>query len=220
MARFDSFVFDPARRQLQREGVEVHLTPKAFDLLAILLEAAPSVVSKAELHRRMWPKTFVSDATLVGLIKEVRRALDDHDAEAPFIRTVPRVGYAFARELATGARAAAAAHWLIVDGRRLPLAEGENLIGRDPQAPIWLDFASVSRRHARVVVSRSQATLEDVGSKNGTRVGGERLVGSRELRDGDRLSFGTVEAVFRSSSGGLSTVTHAGWPTGLERLPR
>ena len=97
--RFGLFTLDSDRRQLtHRESGELHLTPKAFDLLALLVAEAPRVVRKGELHERLWPGTFVSDATLVGLVKEIRRTLDDRDADAPLIRTAHGVGYAFAGE--------------------------------------------------------------------------------------------------------------------------
>ena len=80
---------DPIPRLL-REGSDVHLTPKAFDLLAALIEAAPRVLPKRELHERLWPGGVVSDATLVGMVKELRRALGDQDSPAPLIRTVHR----------------------------------------------------------------------------------------------------------------------------------
>jgi DNA-binding winged helix-turn-helix (wHTH) protein len=95
-ARFGPFEVDSDRRQLSNRGVDVHLTPKAFDLSVLLIGEAPRVVRKDELHQRLWPDTFVSDATLIGLIKELRRALDDHEAKAPIIRTARGVGYAFA----------------------------------------------------------------------------------------------------------------------------
>ena len=96
MPRFGSFEFDAEQRELRRDGQAVHLTPKAFDLLGILLGAAPRVVSKDELHRRMWAASCVSDAALVGLIKEVRRALDDRDRDSPMIRTVHQSATRFA----------------------------------------------------------------------------------------------------------------------------
>jgi DNA-binding winged helix-turn-helix (wHTH) protein len=92
--RFGSFVLDPDRRQLLKDGVEVHLTPKAFALLSVLVDAAPRVVPKRELHDKLWPGGIVSDATLLGLVKEVRRALDDQGSDAPMIRTAHRVGFA------------------------------------------------------------------------------------------------------------------------------
>jgi DNA-binding winged helix-turn-helix (wHTH) protein len=69
----------------------VHLTPLAFTLLDLLIAEAPRVFTKEELHSRLWPDTFVSDAALTSLIKELRRALDDREARA-LIRTVNRIG--------------------------------------------------------------------------------------------------------------------------------
>jgi DNA-binding winged helix-turn-helix (wHTH) protein len=100
IVRFGAFLVDSDRRQLtDHEGAEIHLTPKAFDLLVLLVREAPRVVRKGELHERLWPRTFVSDATLSGLVREVRRGLDDHNPNAPLIRTAHGVGYAFAGEL-------------------------------------------------------------------------------------------------------------------------
>ena len=214
MARFGPFEFAAARRQVTRDGRDVHLTPKAFDLLGVLIEAAPRVVPKAELHKRLWPTSFVSDATLVGLVKELHRALDDHDSDAPIIRTAQRVGYAFSRALTVAQSPASSIwRWILVDERRVSLNEGENTIGRDPSSTVWIDFARVSRHHARITVSGTRAVLEDVGSKNGTTVGAEPLVGARDLRDGDRLAFGGVEATYRTSQSGLPTVTEE-WSRG------
>lgn len=212
MQRFGAFVFDASQRLLTRDGAPVHLTPKAFDLLALLLGEAPRVVPKDELHERLWPKSFVSDATLVGLVKELRKALDDHDADAPLIRTAPRVGYAFAAAVAAAAQpAGTAASWLLVAGKRIPLHEGENTVGRDPLSAVWIDVASVSRHHARIVCAGVRAMLEDVGSKNGTTVGAETVSAARELRDGDKIVFGRVDAVYFSSAAGIPTVTVGDW---------
>jgi DNA-binding winged helix-turn-helix (wHTH) protein len=147
LTKFGAFELDSGQRLLRRDGAEIHLTPKAFDLLRLLIEHAPQVVAKADLHRTMWPTTFVSDATLVGLIKELRHALDDRDRSAPVIRTVQRVGYAFCRPLVTSVPNSLVWRWIVVDGRSVPLKEGENTIGRDPLSTVWIDFASVSRRH-------------------------------------------------------------------------
>ena len=100
IVRFATFTFDARRRQVLRDdGDVIHLTPKAFDLLGVLLESSPRVVSKAELHERVWPGAFVSDATLAGLVKELRRALADAANVRPLIRTSHGVGYAFSGEL-------------------------------------------------------------------------------------------------------------------------
>lgn len=212
MRRFGAFVFDTDTRQLTCDGSDIHLTPKAFDLLGLLLDAAPRVIPKTELHKRLWPKTFVSDATLVGLIKELRRALDDRDREAPIIRTVPRVGYAFCKPTTTALPPIDGVwSWILVGGRRMPLREGENTIGRDPLSTVWIDVASVSRHHARIVCSGLRAVIEDVGSKNGTTVGQESVSAARELRDGDKIGFGRVDAIYCASESGLPTVTEGEW---------
>ncbi|HVJ30390.1 MAG TPA: FHA domain-containing protein [Gammaproteobacteria bacterium] len=206
--RFGSCELDAARRQLVREGREIHLTPKAFELLTLLVDAAPRVVKKAELHDRLWPNGIVSDAMLVGLIKEIRRALDDRDKSAPLIRTVHRVGYAFAAPVARAPRPSSVSRWLIAGERRIVLVDGDNVIGRDPEANVQLDYATVSRRHARVVVAESSTMLEDLGSKNGTTIGGAKLTVAVELRNGDRFACGQVLLVYRESRAGFPTATH------------
>ncbi|MGD8339806.1 MAG: winged helix-turn-helix domain-containing protein, partial [Gammaproteobacteria bacterium] len=71
--RFGRYDFEPAARRVTHSGQPVHLTPKAFDLLHLLIDAAPRCVSKQEIHDRLWQDHVVSDATLVGLVKELRR---------------------------------------------------------------------------------------------------------------------------------------------------
>jgi DNA-binding winged helix-turn-helix (wHTH) protein len=212
-ARFGSFSIDTDSRRLDREGRELHLTPKAFDLLVLLMDASPKVVSKRDLHARLWPDSFVADATLVGLVKEIRRVLEQRGA-AP-IRTYHRVGYAFSDAIETGRFAKADdTCWLVRGRERLALREGENLIGRDPASAIWLDVSGVSRRHARLIVAGTSATLEDLGSKNGTLRGTERVTKAIALRDGDRLQIAGVSLVFRATDSTASTDTQP------RRVPR
>ena len=211
MPRFGPFELDPIRRQLSRDSLTVHLTPKAFDLLKILIDAAPRVMRKAELHKRLWPTTFVADATLVGLVKEVRRALGDHDPQSPIIRTAHRIGYAFCPTLEeVPAGAARVCGWLIVAERRIPLLAGESVLGRDPGANVWLDYATVSRRHARIIADSDAVCLQDLDSKNGTVVGERALAGTITLRDGDRIRFGQLPATYRAAGDALATVSQVG----------
>jgi DNA-binding winged helix-turn-helix (wHTH) protein len=212
MMRFGRFEFDPVTRRVRCEGADIHLAPKAFDLLAALLDGAPRVVSKRELHARLWPHGVVADATLVALIKQLRAALDDHDRAAPLIRTVHRVGYALELPLAQRepAMPSVAARWLTVGQRRLSLATGENIVGRDEAANVRLDDPMVSRRHARIVVSGSGALIEDLGSKNGTFVDGQPIAADPiPLRNGIQLAFGTVLVIYGESGNGMPTLTHA-----------
>ncbi len=209
MPRFGSFVLDSGRRLLLKDGSDVHLTPKAFDLLALLVEAAPRVVPKDEVHDRLWPNGIVSDANVAGLVKEIRRALDDHDRDAPMIRTVHRVGYAFDAPIdPVAAPRPTMSCWLLAGDRRIPLVEGENIVGRDLTANVHLNYATVSRRHARLSVGPSGATLEDLGSKNGTTFDGQPITEPTALRDGDRFACGHIILVYQESRTGYPTVTH------------
>jgi DNA-binding winged helix-turn-helix (wHTH) protein len=203
--QFGPFLLDEAQRRLTRNGVEIHLTPKAFDLLIVLVTEAPRVLSKNELHLRVWPGTFVSDATVVGVIKELRRALDGQDEQVSSIRTVNRVGYAFAKSVEPERPGGQVCHWVVVSGRQIVLKSGENRIGRDPASTVWLDSGGVSRNHARIVVAGSDATIEDLGSKNGTSVGGKPVAVPLKLVDADVVEIGPVSIIYRCSTAGLST---------------
>ena len=201
--RFAEFTIDSGTRQLHDGGRDVHLSPKAFDLLCLLIEAAPKVVEKADLYSRIWPNTHVVDANLNILIGEIRRAIGDSPQDAKFIRTVHGVGYAFcatALDLPT-ARAAAEISlcWVVWEGRIWQLSEGDNILGRDPRSDIWLDAPGVSRRHAiiRIDSGNRRAILEDLGSTNGTFIRRASVDGQRELTDGDLVQVGTLELTVR-----------------------
>jgi DNA-binding winged helix-turn-helix (wHTH) protein len=219
LVRFDAFVLDPVRRQLTRDGEVLHLTPKAFDLLALLVDQAPRVVPKSELHERLWKETFVSDATLVGVVKELRRVLNDRSDDRPIIRTAHRIGYAFCRSVddSTAGPTSVVAHWVLIDRRRIVLRAGENVIGRDPAAVVWLDSSAVSRRHARIVIDGRGVRLEDLGSKNGTRVGDHTVVGECALQDGDRITIGPTRLLYRTAAAGATTETRS--PSSVRARP-
>jgi DNA-binding winged helix-turn-helix (wHTH) protein len=213
MVRFGAFEFDAETRRLRRDGADIHLSPKAFSLLGLLLESAPRVVGKRELHEKLWPGGAVADATLVALVKQLRAALDDDDRSAPLIRTVHRVGYALEAPLTRRERMSPGplACWLMAGQRRLPLIAGENIVGRDAAVQVRLDDPAVSRRHARIVVNGSGAMLEDLGSKNGTFSDGQRIAATPvRLRDGSQVAFGTMLAIYRESGSGMPTQTHCG----------
>jgi DNA-binding response OmpR family regulator len=65
-------------RQLLSENGPIHLSPKAFDLLALLVQQRPDAIAKGDIHRRLWPETFVSDGSLAVLVAELRGALGDN----------------------------------------------------------------------------------------------------------------------------------------------
>lgn len=207
---FDGWLFDGERRQLLRGGDPVHLSPKAFDLLGALIAKRPAAVSKAQLKDLLWPSTFVEDANLPSFIAEIRNALQDDSRKPRYVRTVQRFGYAFCGDSSAGAASTAASSYCLIWGsREIRLAEGETLLGRSRDLRGFIDSSSVSRRHARVVVSDGRATIEDLDSKNGTFVGERRISASTPLIDGDPVRLGTVRLVFRASAEG-STATVPG----------
>jgi len=210
--RFGRFSVDAATRQLQRDGREVSLSPKAFRLLVLLVGNRARAVSRQELHQTLWPSTFVLDTNIASLIAEIRRALDDDAAKPRFIRTMHRFGYRFVGQVdeppATAVLTPGAAnYWLVWDLRHVPLAEGSNLIGRGADASVWIDATGVSRHHARILIDGTDATLEDLGSKNGTYVAGERVTTARRLTDGDQIRLGSVVVTFQSPRVSVATET-------------
>jgi DNA-binding winged helix-turn-helix (wHTH) protein len=201
--RFAEFELETGARRLMRGEAEVHLTPKAFELLTALVERRPNALSKAELHDLLWPSTFVAESNLAALVNEVRKALHDSAAQSRFVRTAPRFGYAFCGDVVEGpaaltTQAAGLTCWLILQSGRIELAQGENLVGRDPRADAWIDLPTVSRRHARIVIAGGEARLEDLGSKNGTCLRGKRIEAPELVRDRDPILFGSIQVTFRA----------------------
>jgi DNA-binding winged helix-turn-helix (wHTH) protein len=222
--QFNVFCVDLKTRQLLRSGKERHLEPKAFDLLSLLLSRRPEAVSKGEIQERLWPSTFVSESSLTGLVTQIRKALDDDPRQARLLRTVHGFGYAFcgtaveegaATEIASssptvGARARKVSAQVVRDGTPFVLTEGENVLGRDEAAGVRLDRAGVSRQHARIVIVSDKATLEDLGSKNGTYLREQRITTATPLADGDLFRLGRLVLEFRFARGAKSTRTEEG----------
>jgi DNA-binding winged helix-turn-helix (wHTH) protein len=203
---FGRFTFDTETRDLLDAGTRVHLSPKAFDLLNLLLARRPAVVSKREIHDQVWKDTFVSEANLSVVIAEIRQVIGDDSRQAGFIRTVHRIGYAFsgpAQDLASVRPPAGTEErlcWLVRNDRAFPLTLGENVAGRDPRCDVWVEASGVSRRHARLDVDTESTTIVDLESSNGTFVGGQRLTGPRRLQDGDVIELGAASLTFRAWS--------------------
>jgi DNA-binding winged helix-turn-helix (wHTH) protein len=213
--KFEDCVLDLDTREVLREGRAVPVSPKAFALLELLALRRPKALSKAEIHGALWPDTFVSETNLANLVVELRSALGDDAHEPRIVRTVPRFGYAFCaearvdRESRDAAPASGVEHRLIWGRREIALVAGENLIGRDHSAVVWINDESVSRRHARILVSEDVARLEDLGSKNGTFLRGRAVTRPTRLQDGDEFTLGEVVAPlrFHSFAGGATTRT-------------
>jgi DNA-binding winged helix-turn-helix (wHTH) protein len=211
--RFGPFTLDLDTRQLTHGTREIHLEPKAFELLLLLASERPKVLSKAALQERLWPDTYVVEANLSNLIAEIREALDDQARAPLWIRTAHGFGYAFCGDATTlglpEAGSARPACWLEWGHRRFPLSIGEHVIGRDPDVEIRLDSSTVSRRHARLVVTAEGTLLEDFGSKNGTLRGSERVTSPVQLVDGDAIRIGSLLVTFHMRALLMSTDTQA-----------
>lgn len=210
--RFGAFTLDEDTRQLLLDGQEVHLSPKAFDLLLMLLVNRTRAISKAELQQKLWPTTYVEETNLAGLVAQLRRALGDPADSPRFVRTVYGFGYRFVGDVQSDRAAPVAPSRfgpfsLMVMGRHVALLNGANTVGRSAESVIQIDAPGISRHHARITVSGQQVTLEDLGSKNGTHVNGRRVGVPCQLADGDRIQFGAVEATFRSGADMNATET-------------
>ena len=92
---FGNCVYDRDTRLLLRDGKSVPVSPKAFELLGLLLAARPAAVSKADLQENLWPDTFVLEANLPNLVAELRAAIREDARRPAFIRTLHGFGYAF-----------------------------------------------------------------------------------------------------------------------------
>src|SRR5262245_42216943 len=92
---FGPFCLIPEERQLLRDGQLVPLTPKAFDLLVVLVENGGHLIGKDELLKRVWPDSCVEEANLSVKMSALRRALGEGPNERQYVETVPRRGYRF-----------------------------------------------------------------------------------------------------------------------------
>ena len=202
--RFGGFELDLALGELLENGQPVAIQPKPLLLLTHLVKNAGKVVSPQELVDVLWPDVHVSEASLNQAVSRLRTTLGETSRNAVFLETVPRRGYRFrARVVSEGRRP-----FLIHRHRRTALPAGESILGRGEDSLIPIESPSVSRRHARVLITSDEAQLQDLDSKNGTFVRGRKIQETTPLFDGDEIRLGTVRLQFRYI-GEESTVTDA-----------
>ena len=194
---------DLDRRELCYAGRPIHLTPKAFELLRVLVESRGRALSKSELFSLIWPGVFVSDDSLGRLVAEVRSAIADSAKNPTWVRTIHGYGYSFAAPDASAESGVLNARYVLQCGsRQFPLPYGTYVIGRDLQSAIHMHSPSVSRRHACITVTSGGVSIQDLGSKNGTFVGDVKVNGGASpLRDGDRVRVGDFVLVLTSLTG-------------------
>jgi DNA-binding winged helix-turn-helix (wHTH) protein len=196
---FADCVLNLNSRQLLRGGLAVSLEPKMYTLLEVLIQRRPAVVTHVELDELLWPKVYVARTSLTRLVSELRTVLGDPPGDSRIIRTVYKSGYAFAAAVTPlgGPPHPASALSLLWNERPQPLVEGENIAGRGAECRVVVDAATVSRRHARFIVSLGSATVEDLGSTNGTFVNDVAISAATRLADGDEIALGKAKLRLR-----------------------
>ena len=188
-----AIVVDVGARLVRREGIEVQLAPKAFELLLMLVRNKPNAVPHEQLHAALWPGVHVSETSLAALVTQLRKALGDRSGDGRVIRTLHRVGYAFIGDAIVAGHTPVAGPVcrLIWHGESIDVPAGRSVIGRDRGCAVQIDADSVSRHHARLNVDGRDVSIEDLGSKNGTWVAGERIRGTVWLTDGICFRLGS-----------------------------
>ena len=201
--RFGPFAVDSRTRQLLRDGREVPLSPKAFQLLLLLVSNRERAMSKEELHQGCGLRRSCSRRNLASLIAEIRRALDDDAAKPQFVRTMHRFGYRFVGPVDDGIHVAGEAPTarkvLACVGTQAGAARTK--VQTSSGAERTHRYGS-TRRASPGITRESRSAAEPrrsriSGSKNGTFVGGEPVTAPRPLDDGDQIRLGSIVVKFR-----------------------
>jgi DNA-binding winged helix-turn-helix (wHTH) protein len=201
------WLVEPMLDRISRNDQIVRLRPRAMDVLICLALDAGKLASKQSIIDNVWRTEFVSEHALTQVIAELRSALGD-DARSPaYIENIPRRGYRLVATVTPVAASVPSAHdaslpfKLQGEDTDHPLIQGPNIIGR-----------TASRCHARIFVAGTTATIEDLGSKNGTYVNGERLEQPTLLTNGDEIWIGRSVARLRFLVEGEPTMTEKSLP--------
>ena len=206
---------DRLRYEVRFKGHLVHLERRPMDLLVLLMERAGELVGRGDIARALWGAgTFVeTDLGINTSVAKLRRAFRDDPEHPRYIATVVGKGYRFvhaitALEQGPGEPRLGVSRFRVVwNSRSVPLVDGDSVVGRDAGATVRIASSSVSRRHAVIRIDANHAMIEDLASKNGTRVNGRRLRGPAPLADGDDILVGTERLVFLAVSLSGSTRT-------------
>lgn len=190
------WLVEPELGRLRKEDEAVHLEIKVMDVLVHLACHGSRVVTRQQLIDGVWDGGFISDNTLTHAVAELRKALGDTPSNPEYIETIHRKGYRLLKQV-TDLEGRPPLGFgrpsrfrVLVEDRNVQLRQGENLIGRLPEASLCIHSLQVSRRHARIIVEESRAFIEDLGSKNGTLLNGRPVLERTRIRDGDRIFLG------------------------------
>ncbi len=201
----------PKLDRISRDGATVHLEPKVMDLLVYLARHPGQVVSKNDIIDSVWEGHIVANSALSRCMALLRGALGDDARRPRYIETIPKRGYRLIAPI-TGIEpeitdTPGTTFRLRIGQREISLQDGEHLIGRAPDAAVCIDSPKVSRHHARIVVDGNQASVDDMGSKNGTYVDGKMVKGPSALKGGDEIIIGSIAITFIDGREGNATET-------------
>jgi len=211
--RLGAWLVEPTLDRISLDGQIVRLRPRAMDVLACLALEAGKLASKQDLIDAVWRTEFVSDHALTQVIAELRAAFGDDARNPTYIENIPRRGYRLVATMTPVAASLPSANDVYLPFKLQgehgdhALSHGPNVIGRTADADISIDRTEVSRCHARIVVAGTTATIEDLGSKNGTYLNGERLQQPALLANGDEIWIGRSVARLRFLVEGEPTMT-------------
>jgi DNA-binding winged helix-turn-helix (wHTH) protein len=207
------WLVEPTLDRISSDCTVVQLRPRAMDVLVALAAASGDLATKRELIDAVWRTEFVSEHALTQVIAELRAALGDKARDPTYIENIPRKGYRLVAPVTYVEQTAAPVREMTLpirlqgQGVEYSLNQGSNVIGRTAEAAVCIDRTEVSRCHARILVQGTTATLEDLGSKNGTFLNGQRLQQPAVLADGDEIWIGRSVARFRYLVEGEPTQT-------------
>ena len=148
--RWDDFVLDLDAYRLERAGTPLALEPKAFNLLALMVERPGHLFSKQEIFDAIWPDTAVTDHALTRVVAQLRRVLGDEAREARYIETVPTRGYRWVRPVEAVVVAATPAPAVSA----MPAARPA-----EPDAPTATPAAIAAPAHRRALIPALAAIL-------------------------------------------------------------
>lgn len=207
----DDWCVYPDLDRISRGDTTVHLEPKVMDLLVYLARHTGQVVTKNDIIDAVWEGHIVANSALSRCMALLRGALGDDARHPRYIETIPKRGYRLIVQI-TGvdqevADTQEATFRVRIGEREIPLHDGEHLIGRAPDTTVCIDSPRVSRHHARIVVDGDQATVDDVGSKNGTYLDGKMVTAPTALKSGDEIIVGSIAITFVDARDGNATET-------------
>src|SRR5678815_530267 len=161
---FGPFVLDARSRILFRDGATVHLPPKAFDTLLVLVQHGVQVVDKEHLLKEVWPDTFVEEGSLSRNIHELRKALGDDTSQPSYIETIPKRGYRFlaplkVSDIAQIAPASVSAEATVIEKHTFARVLTEEFEESEAPSPAMLPPARVTSRRTKTMVLVASAVL-------------------------------------------------------------